>query len=154
MHSMLIYLHTFWCLISYFRKTISPCNQKQCERTGKRQTDAGESHSLYSFFKTQSFSCCCCCCLPYPVFAPVHKPASVLIMCRIKPCAFVFITQHAASSFNIDTHLLLSQSEAAQDSANDTDISECVCRAYTPDLGSARAIVTHGYTGNNHFYVI
>ncbi len=114
------------------------------------------SHTLYTLpFKTQSFSCCCCCCLPYPAFAPVHKPASVLTMCRIKPCAFVFITQHASTVVSTLTHTCCYHSQRwLKDSTNDTDISECICRAYTPDLGSAWAIVTHDYTGNNHFYVV
>ncbi len=149
------YTYILFDVLSYFRKTISPCDQKQCERTGKRQTDAGESHSFYSSFKTQSFSCYCCCCLLYPVFAPVHKPASVLRMCRIKPYAFVFITQHASLVVSTLTHTCCYHSQRRlEDSANDTDISEYVCRAYTPDLGSAQAIVTRRLHRKQPLYVI
>lgn len=76
-------------------------------------------------------------------------------MCRIKPCAFVFITQHASLVVSTLTHTFCYHSQRRlKDSANDTDISKRICGVYTPDLGSARAIVTHGYTGNNHFYVV
>lgn len=76
-------------------------------------------------------------------------------MRRIKPYTIVFITQHASPVVSTLTHTCCYHSQRRlKDSTNDTDISERVCGAYTPDLGSARTIVTHGYTENSHFYVV
>lgn len=105
-------------------------------------------------FKTQSFHCCFY--FPYTMFASVHQPAQcILTMCKIKPGAFVFITQRASPVVSTLTHTCCYHSQRRlKDCANDTDISEHVCRAYTPDLGSAQAIATHSYTGNTHFNVL
>jgi len=77
----------------------------------------------------------------------------VLTMCRAKAPAFVFITQHVSPVVSTLTHTCCYHSQRRlKDGANDRDISEC--GAYTPDLSSARAIVTHGYAGNRHFFIV